>query len=140
MKAPLRFPEGAARQIGREHLNVHGHARIGLQEPAQDFGPEPFPAPGRGDAKLSKPKRWPRLGPLGMARVGRPGAEEHGPFTVLESMKESLTLRGDVSRVVGGAPFVLKKREAAVHQRCKGALEGASQPDRRDGQAGDVLP
>ena len=75
-----------------------------------------------------------------MAREGRPGAEEHGPFTVLESMKESLTLRGDVSQVVGGAPFVLKKREAAVHQRCKGALEGASQPDRRDGQAGDALP
>jgi hypothetical protein len=75
-----------------------------------------------------------------MAREGRTGAEEHGVLPLLEPSKKPLTLGGDGARVASRAPFVLKQREAAVHQRGEGAPEGTAQLDRRQGQAGNVLP
>ena len=52
---------------------------------------------------------------------------------LLESAKEPLSLGGNGSGVPGRAPFVLKQREAAVHQRRKGIPKGTAQPDRREG-------
>ena len=59
---------------------------------------------------------------------------------LLESAKEPLSLGGDGCGIPGRAPFVLKQREAAVYQHRKGISKGTAQLDRREGQAGDVLP
>jgi hypothetical protein len=75
-----------------------------------------------------------------VAREGGGGAEEHGVLPFLESAKEPLSLGGDGCGIPGRAPFVLKQREAAVHQRCKGISKGTAQLDRREGQASDVFP
>jgi hypothetical protein len=51
-----------------------------------------------------------------MAREGRAGAEEHGLLPLLEPSKKPLTLGGDGASVAGRAPFVVKPRQAAVHE------------------------
>ena len=106
----LGAPEGATGFIGRQHLNVYRPPWIGGQEPAQEGCAEPLPTPGWGDAELPKPKRPARLGPLGVAREGWAGAEEHGVLSLLEPSKKAPALGGDGAGVPGRAPFVLKQR------------------------------